>query len=503
MADEESRRRERVARALANPVYFGEIYVRPFDEAWSETLPEFAHDMAAFALRVRRGVVILPPEFLKTTLLSQVIPLWLTYRYAWAQKLLRGMLLAEEEGMSSRNLSVLSWHIENNGQLNSDFADDRGKPLVYPDPEENTWREDAIIVARRGASKDPTWQAKGLDSKGIQGRRLDWLIGDDIITPKNAFSGAMRRQALNLWDMQITTRLVRDGRALVAGNFNHERDLVSTLAARKSYEVFRRPAIHKPGQPSERGDVDDPGDELLWPQNWDRERLRAERDDKPQRYRRIYLLDPRAERGDKLKLEWLNQIDPRDTDLEEAMFVMAVDPAPGGEQNDLDYFNVSVGALADDHFDLCASIDVRRPMPEQMQLVGAIHDRFQRLGYGVVAIGGAKVAMDRYMRGALIAIRPDLDHKLREISVPGNKEHRIEADLSTHSKSGWMRFWRPVVEELTSDPHDQHQELSFREQWTDFPNGKHDDKIDTASLLVRTALEHGQVEDVELELEAA
>ena len=63
-------RADRVAKALANPIFFGEMYVRPYDEGWVAALPEFAHEMASFALRVRRGVVILPPEFLKTTILS-------------------------------------------------------------------------------------------------------------------------------------------------------------------------------------------------------------------------------------------------------------------------------------------------------------------------------------------------------------------------------------------------------------------------------------------------
>ena len=318
-------RKQRRTRALANPIYFGEVYVRPYDENWSAPLPRFAGEMLAFALQSRRGVVILPPEFLKTTLLSQVLPLWLTYRAAWSGKLLRGMLLSEEEGMSTSNLSVLAWHIENNEGLARDFSDDHGHPLVFPDPEEQTWREDAIIVNRSGTSKDPTWQAKGIDSKGIQGRRLDWLIGDDVITPKNAFSPAMRRAALNLWELEITTRLVADGKAIIAGNFNHQRDLVSTLASRKSYGVFKRPALHAPNQP----EVADENGEATWPENWSKARLAQEKEDKPQRFRRIFLLDARAEEGERLKTEWMTVVSPTQTVFDEARIYMALDPAPG------------------------------------------------------------------------------------------------------------------------------------------------------------------------------
>ena len=85
--------------------------------------------------------------------------------------------------MASANLGVVKWHIENNELLAHDFSDAQGRPLVYPDPEEQTWRADAMVVNRHGTYKDPTWQAKGLDSKGIHGRRLDWLLGDDVVTP--------------------------------------------------------------------------------------------------------------------------------------------------------------------------------------------------------------------------------------------------------------------------------------------------------------------------------
>src|SRR6185295_12560994 len=170
--------------------------------------------------------------------------------------------LSEEEGMAVNNLSVVAWHILNNDFLRTDFCDDKGRPLVYPDPEAKTW------------------QAKGIDSKGIQGRRLDWLIGDDLITPANAFSPARRESALRVWDMQITTRVVREGRAIVAGNFNDPHDLVSTLAARESYAHFKRPACYVKGQPEVAVDPGDPRAEPLWDENWPLERLHREKMEK-------------------------------------------------------------------------------------------------------------------------------------------------------------------------------------------------------------------------------
>lgn len=504
----EEQRKLRVKRALSNPVFFAEAYIRPFDPNWATPTAEFAQDMMRFAVTHKRGVVMLPPEFMKTTLLSQVYPLWLTLKYTALGKLLRGMLASEEEGMARANLGVVSWHIENNHLIAADFVDNEGKPVLRPDPEENTWRSDAITVVRKGASKDPTWQAKGLDSKGIQGRRLDHIIADDLITPKNAESAALRKRALDYWDLQFETRLVANAQALVCGNFNDARDLLSTLANREHFDVFKRPSVHRRGSPHEapsNQEIEAGECEPTWHDVWPLERLQAERRSKPNRFRRIHLLDPRAETGEKLKVDWMTVIDPLLTPLRYSTLVMSVDPAPGGDkiiEEDLDYFNISVGAIHEGHLDVIECLDVRGDVTQQVKLIGAVHDRWNRVGNGVVAIGGAKVAMDRYFRGAVVIDQPHLSHKLVECSIPGDKYQRLEA-LGPYARSGWLRCWDPVWTALTSDQRDQHQELSLYEQWKDFPHGKHDDKLDGVDVLVRTTNEFGHLGGVEYELEAA
>jgi hypothetical protein len=501
MASQADTRRSRAERALADPIFFGELYMRPYTEGWETQLPPFAKDMLAFALAHTRGVVQLPPEFLKTTCISQLLPLWLTYRYSWAKKVLRGLLLSEEEGIAQANLAVISWHIENNELLRADFHDARGRALVFPDPKEEIWRQDAITVARPGTSKDPTWQAKGLDSSGIHGRRIDWLLGDDVVTPKNAFSPAKRRAALRTWDLEISTRLVADGRAILAGNLNHDHDLTATLAKRKSYRLFKRPAIHEQGKPTQGVEADHPRATLLWPENWPWERLRREAEDKPSTFRVIYLLDPSAEYGEKLQIGWLDVVSDDQVDLDSSAFIIAVDPAPGGEQADLDFFNITVLAIAEPQIVLYASIDVRRSTPEQLALVKAVHDRFQRIGRGVVWIAAAKVTVDHYLRGALVTVHPDLAHKIVGVSAPGSKRARLEA-LGPLAKVGAFRVHEAVYDELTSDAADQFQELSFKEQWRTFP-GRHDDKLDGLDLALRCYREHGTARVVEFELEVA
>lgn len=496
-------RETRVKRALTNPVYFGEAYFAPYDPNWTELLPPFAHDMLRFVLATRgwperAGVVMLPPEFLKTTLISQVYPLWRTVRARVFGELLRGMLLSEEEGMATGNLAVISWHILNNERLRADFADSAGRPLVIPDPDVDIWREDSIVVHRPGiVSRDPTWQAKGLDSKGIQGRRLDVVIGDDVVTPRNSGSPAMRRRAMDTMDLQVETRVVSSGQILVAGNFNDAKDLLSTLSARRRYHLFKRPSLHRPGnvsEPPREGDLFNPQLAIeTWPQNWTYRRLAIEYVEKPNRFRRIHLLDPRAEQGERLQIGWVTRLAEEDGAalLRYARVFIGVDPAPGGDTDDLDFFNVTVGALTQNHLDITQSLCVRADTPRQVSLLGNLHDAYARVGHGVVAIGGAKVALDRYFRGAVEIMRPDLKHKLVEIGIPAAdaaKEVRLEG-LGPMAQSGWLRVWESVWTQRTSDAADQPEELTFEEEWREFPYGAHDDRLDGADICARTAQE--------------
>ncbi len=513
-----SKRDVRVKRALSNPIYFAEVYFSPYDPNWVTLLPRFAHDMLRFVVATRPwphqgGIVMLPPEFLKTTLISQVYPLWLTVRARVLNKLLRGLLFSEQEDMAKANLAVLKWHIMNNERLAADFTDASGRPLLMPDPDMQQWAEDSIIVHRPGiVSRDATWQAKGLDSTGIQGRRLDIVLADDIVTPNNASSPAKRKKALDTLDLVIEPRIVQGGQIIIAGNFNDAKDLLSTKSQEARYRLFKRPTVHRPGKPDVAPAERDLANPLLsvptWPENWPLARFLTEWSAKPNRARRIHLLDPRADQGDRLQTGWVTLVSDEDGAalLRYAKFYIGVDPAPGGDETeDLDFFNVSVVALTLHHLDLVQSFSVRAGTPRQVDLLGRIHDSFKGVGNGVQAIGGAKVAMDRYFRGSIEIKRPDLKHKLVEISVPeaeAAKEVRLEG-LGPLAQSGYLRVWASVWERLTADAGDQNQELSLAQEWREFPYGAHDDRLDGLDIAARTAAEFAMIGDHTFQLAVA
>lgn len=487
------RRAKRVGIACVNPVFFGETYVRPYDENWTGALPELPRQVLGFTMSVRRGVVMTPPEFLKTTVVSQVYPLWLTYLYAQAGKLslLHGALMSELQELAERNLSVIAWHIENNPRLREDFVDVHGRPLVEPDPDQDKWTDEEIIVRRATPSKDPTWQAKGVKTT-IQGARLNHLIGDDLVTPGSAKSVAKQRDALHRWDSEVTTRLVATGQAIIAGNFNHPKDLLSTIANRSSYRTLRRPAMHVPGNVEEAPeDPRDPEAIIALPEKWPRARLMEELADKPLQYPTIYLLRSATKGGKALREGWVTRITLEDVPVEGRVFLFSLDPAPGAEVDpDPSFFTITVGILTATHLDIVESFAARLEPTEQVELLSEKVAARRKQGH-VGGIGISKVSLDKYARGAFEVGDPSLRPLLHPHKVgEGAKAERL-AHLGAYFKGGWARVLESAWTAQTSDIEDRDQETTLAEEWTTLPMQRHDDRLDGVDVLIREAMERG------------
>ena len=270
--------------------------------------------MLRFALRERRGVVILPPEYLKTTLLSPGPP-----AVADRQRDRQGHAAARDAALrggghgDQQPLGRSRGTSSTTTSCRPTSPTSKGDPLLVPDPEEKTWKDDAIIVCRRGTYKDPTWQAKGIDSKGIQGRRLDWLIGDDLITPANAFCPGQARDAPCASGTCRSPRVSsREGQRDRGGQLQRPaRPRVDAVRARRRYAPFKRPACFISGLARGRPWIPaDPRAEPLWPTNWPLERLHREKLEKPNRFQRIFLLSATTEQGEKLLVHWVRLIKP-------------------------------------------------------------------------------------------------------------------------------------------------------------------------------------------------
>lgn len=490
-ADE--RRRRRVSAAVGHPAVFGELYVKPYDANWHTALPDVALQILAFCMSTRNGVIWTPPEFLKTTILSQLYPLWLTVRYAQLGLLgeLAGMLVSEEKDLAERNLGVTSWHIENNERLRVDFVDTEGRPLLEPDPGEDKWKDDAIVVRRPGVMKDPTWQAKALRSAGVQGSRLKHLLGDDVVTPLTAHSPARQREARRLWDVQFSRRVLPEGQKLIAGNFNSSHDLLSELAGRNSYRVFKRPSLHVPGDPSKAPqDPRDPTAIEALPERWPLRRLLGELSASPSTFVPVHLLRSATEGGTELRVSWVQRIALSQVPYKNRI-IIGLDPAPGADVDpDPSFFNLTVAALSAMHLDVLASIAVRIETTEQVDLLA----KYVAAYAPVTAIAVAKIALDSYFSGAVLVGHPELRPLLHPVSIAEatatSTRPKIRlAALGSYAFSGWLRVVESAWSEQTSSADDRDHEETLHEQWSAYPEQNHDDRLDGLDVTVRAAMD--------------
>lgn len=91
------------------------------------------------------------------------------------------------------------------------------------------WTNDAYTVMQEGgvyvAEKEPTWSAFGMDS-AIIGNRLDFMIGDDLDTPRSVRANLeSRTNFFEDWDNEFETRLEPDGVLVVCGQRLSVRDI--------------------------------------------------------------------------------------------------------------------------------------------------------------------------------------------------------------------------------------------------------------------------------------
>ena len=150
--------------------------------------------------------------------------------------------------------------------------------------------------------------------------------------------------------------------------------------------------------------------------------------------------------------------------------------------------------------DLIESYGFRAPVPEQVELVGSFHDRFQRIGRGVIAIGSSKVALDRYFRGAITIKRPDLSPSSSRSPRRASRRSGWRRSAPTRSRDG-CACGTTSGRSSTSAPEDRYQEMSLYEEWKAFPLGRHDDRLDGLDMLIRTAREFEIVGDQVFDLE--
>lgn len=210
-----------------------------------------------------RGLILYPATHGKTTLVSELLPIWEVCRDP-------NTLIAIIQKNDTAAKSVMrSIHAEmlGNHELIRDFG-----PFRDEDGEK-AWALERIEVAKRTRRhSSATIAAFGAGARTALGYRTKWTIADDIVETKNSATEEQRAKMREWWDLAPETMPEeQDDRITVAGTLFHPADLYHDL------RELRYPDTGELVYYEQREDaiVDEEERETLWPERWPWRRLMA------------------------------------------------------------------------------------------------------------------------------------------------------------------------------------------------------------------------------------
>lgn len=470
-------------RARVDPIFFGERYVRPFDARWTKDTQQFQIDMVYHLLegtrfdpkiiqeyprpqdakehsRIGFRTLWVPIEHTKTTWMSIVIPLWTIV----VDQEVMGALIGNRQADAMKPLGVIKWHIENNQLLRADF------PEVRPDLAAG-WSDQRIFVERKSRSKDPTIQTSGITGT-IQGARLDWILGDDVQDRQRAISEVKNQSDQEQWQEINENRIVDGGLIASYGTLQTSRDLTATLSRRPGYKHMHLSAIDETGKYVEKG-------KPIW---LSAERIQEARERQGERrFARKYLNDAKDEGGKKLKAEWIRFVTQDQIPWKDLVYYAGVDPATGeAEIADPDEYAIAWGGRAPDgRFFLLGTIGSSSwNISEGTKQLAILHQRrkFRRVAIEAVAFS--------------VAAKQDV---WQYTSIPAYKSPTSkEKDIRFETMAGLFEVGRVLVYEGGEGIFDDEGE-NFYDQWIDYDEGRHDDRLDAVEKCIEAAMISGTI----------
>lgn len=221
-----------------------------------QVLKEFHIELINLALDERRGLELYPATHGKTSLISEIIPI---YEICKDPDIRIGGLFKNQQEARAITRSIQSELV-----TNMDLIENFGPFQPEPDDEGKIWTQDRFDVAKRQRKgKSSTWAAFGAKGRGALGYRTDHTIADDVVTDQNS-STPEQREGLREWFMQgpMTMPDRHDGRITVVGTAFHPDDMYHEMMRMKLNDNDDRLWTTK----VRRAILNDRTQEVLWPE---------------------------------------------------------------------------------------------------------------------------------------------------------------------------------------------------------------------------------------------
>src|SRR5690348_9536956 len=158
---------------LDNP----DLFLAHFFKHRLRELKQFHLDLIHYATSARLGLIFYPAGHGKTTIVSELLPIWAICK----DPNVRVALIAKDQKAATDNVRSIQSELVQNEPLIEAFGP------FKPEDDSKAWaleRFDVHHRTRRGRSS--TLAAFGAGSRGTLGYRSDWTICDDVVTDKNS-----------------------------------------------------------------------------------------------------------------------------------------------------------------------------------------------------------------------------------------------------------------------------------------------------------------------------
>ncbi|AIW03687.1 terminase large subunit [Bacillus phage Pookie] len=336
-----------------------------------------------------------------------------------------------------------------------------------------------VNLSKRATATD-TWYLEneigGMLSRGalagITGEGADLMLIDDPIKNREEADSETHREKLwNEWVDSFSSRLHPGAIVIIILTRWHEDDLQGRLLSKEYGEPLPWQVYNFPLEADEKH-VNEEGNQLnreigepLWPERYGKKFI-EQRKLYPSSFNSLYQGRPTAAEGNMLKRHWWNFYDEYPIVAQE---LISVD-ATFKDKDDSDYVSIQVWGKVGMDMYLKDRIKARMNFPATLK---AVRNMIKRHPAAVIRLiedkanGTAIISMLHREIGGIIAVNPQ-----------GGKVARVQA-VSPFIESG--NVWLPRHEPFTQE---------IIEEAAAFPNGAHDDDVDSMSQALNRFIYH-------------
>ena len=397
---------------------------------------------------IKRLMIFLPPRHGKSMLVSQHFPAW--YLGMFPDK--RVILTAYEADFAA------SW-----GRKSRDILNEHGNQLFN-------------VELNNKSSAANRWDIKGHDGGmitagvggPITGKGADILIIDDPIkNAEEANSQTYREKTWGWYKSTAYTRLEPNGAVILIMTRWHEDDLAGRLLKTMDNKGERWEVINLPAIAEDNDMLGRKSGEALWPGRYSLKELHRIKDTTGSYYwSALYQQRPQPPGGGLLKQSWINYYKK--------------DEIPPSEDLDIyQAWDLAISTRETADYTVCTTLGIseenkiyvldwyrgRIDFPTQVKMVEKFAKKYDPIQIGIESN----------------AYQQALPQQLKETSMLPIKEVNRTKDKVTRISSGFVYFENGKV--LLPETHPELD--NFINEYVYFPNGKHDDMLDSMELALQ------------------